>query len=79
MTEPIDAHLTAQLEAALVRELRGTYHQLNEAFFRGGLHAPTIELVPTRHTLGRWVPATRTIELSRPLVVQRPWAAVVEV
>jgi hypothetical protein len=74
-----DPHLTAGLEAALVRELRATWWQLNEAFFRAGLRPPTLELVPTRHNLGRWVPATRTIEMSRPLLLERPWAAVVEV
>ena len=71
--------LTAALESALVRELRATWWQLNEAFFRGGLHPPTIELVPTRHNLGRWIPATRTIEMSRPMLLEKAWAAVVEV
>jgi hypothetical protein len=52
---------------------------MNEVFFKSGLRPATIELVPTRHTLGRWTPATRTIEVSRPLVLERPWAAVVEV
>ncbi|HEY6463290.1 MAG TPA: DUF2786 domain-containing protein [Polyangiaceae bacterium] len=74
-----DLHLTAALEAALVRELRATWWQLNDAFFKGGLRAPTIELVPARQTLGRWVPETRTVEISRPLVLRQPWAAVVEV
>lgn len=71
--------LTAALEAALVRHLRATFWQLCESYFRGALKAPTIELVPGRHTLGRWVPDTRTIEISRPLVLERPWGAVVEV
>lgn len=79
MRVPRDPHLTAALEAALVRELRATYWQLNEAFFKAGLRGPTLELVPTRATLGRWVPGTRTIEISRPLVLEKPWAAVVEV
>ncbi|HEY1691086.1 MAG TPA: DUF2786 domain-containing protein [Polyangiaceae bacterium] len=74
-----DLHLTAALEAALVRELRATWWQLNDAFFKGGLRAPTIELVPARQTLGRWIPETRTVEISRPLVLRQPWAAVVEV
>jgi hypothetical protein len=74
-----DPRLTAALEAALVRELRATYRQLNDSYFRSGLRAPTMELVPTRHALGRWIPATRTIEISRPLVVEQPWGAVVEV
>jgi hypothetical protein len=74
-----DRALTAQLEAALVRELRACFGQLNETFFRGGLRPPTLELVAHRSTLGRWVPGTRTIEISRPLVLERPWGAVVEV
>jgi hypothetical protein len=74
-----DLHLTATLEAALVRELRATWWQLNDTFFRAGLRPPTLELVGTRHTLGRWIPATRTIEMSRPLLLEKPWAAVVEV
>jgi hypothetical protein len=74
-----DALLTAALEAALVRELRATWWQINDTFFRGELSAPTLELVPTRATLGRWVPSTRTIEISRPLVIGQPWGAVAEV
>jgi hypothetical protein len=76
---PLDATLTATLEASLVRELRATWRQLNEGHFRGGLTAPTLELVALRATLGRWVPDTRTIEISLPLVVENPWGVVVEV
>ena len=71
--------LTAALEAALVRELRAAFWQLNETFFRAGLRAPTLELVPHRSTLGRWLPSTRTLEISRPLVLEQPWSAVIEV
>jgi hypothetical protein len=71
--------LTAALEAALVRELRATWRQLNEAYFKAGLATPTFELTPMHTTLGRWVPDTRTIEISRPLVLERAWGAVVEV
>jgi hypothetical protein len=71
--------LTASLEAALVRELRATYAQLNDAYFGTRLKSPTLELVVGHSTLGRWVPVSRTIEISRALVVERPWAAVVEV
>jgi hypothetical protein len=74
-----DAELTAVLDAALVRELRTTYWQINDSFFKGALSAPTLELVAMRGTLGRWVPRTRTIEISRALVIERPWGAVVEV
>jgi hypothetical protein len=71
--------LTATLEATLVRELRAAWHQLNSAHFRSGLLAPTLELVPNRATLGRWLPDTRTLEISRPLVLEQPWGAVIEV
>jgi hypothetical protein len=71
--------LAAALEAALARELRATWHQVNDAYFRGALRAPTLELVPTRSTLGRWIHPTRTVEISLPLVLEKPWGVVVEV
>jgi hypothetical protein len=71
--------LTATLEAGLVRELKAAWRQLNEAHFRSALAVPTLELVAARATLGRWVPHTRTVEISRPLVLERPWGMVVEV
>ena len=74
-----DPRLTAALEAALVRELRATWWQLNESFFRDALRPPTMHLVLGRHNLGRWMPATRTIEMSRPLLLERAWGVVVEV
>jgi hypothetical protein len=76
---PTLSELTAALEAAVVRELHATWRQINATHFRGALAAPTLELVAARTTLGRWVPHTRTVEISRPLVVERPWGVVVEV
>jgi hypothetical protein len=73
------ARLTAGLEAALVRELRAAWWQVNESFFKGALSAPTIEVVSSQATLGRWVPRTRTIEISRVLVIENRWAVVIEV
>jgi hypothetical protein len=75
----VAGELTASLEAALVRELRAAWRHLNETHFRGGLRPPTLELVVTRSMLGRWIAGTRTLEISRPLVVEQPWAAVIEV
>jgi hypothetical protein len=74
-----EGELSAALQAALVRELRAAWRQLNDAYFRGGLAAPTLELVTNRATLGRWLPGTRTLEISRPLVLEHPWGAVIEV
>lgn len=69
--------LTSQLEAALVREVQRAY-EWQATRFRG-LIAPVIALVDTTTRLGRWVPAARTLELSRLLVVARPWPEVMGV
>jgi len=75
-----DVHaLTAALEAALVRELRAAWWQINEAYFKSGLKMPTLELVAGRSHLGRWLEGTRTIEVSRAMVLEQPWGAVIEV
>lgn len=71
--------LSAALEAALLYELREQYRLLALGHFKGALKLPQLELVPSRARLGRWVEATRTIELSRSLVLSKPWGVVVEV
>jgi hypothetical protein len=71
--------LTAQLEAALLREVVVEWRHVNRVYFRKRLEQPTFVLVEARSTLGRWVPQARTIELSRALVVEQPWSVVVEV
>jgi hypothetical protein len=71
--------LTVELEAALVRELRATFDDLNLTFFKGALRRPIIELSETTERLGRWCPETRSLELSRHLVMRRSWGIVIEV
>jgi hypothetical protein len=71
--------LSAALEAALLRELAEQYRLLATHYFKGALRMPQFELVVARARLGRWVAATRTIELSRPLALEQPWGVVVEV
>ncbi len=73
------ARLRADLEAALVRELGSTYHDLNHTFFRRKLGGATIELSDATSRLGRWVPDVRAIEIARRLVLGHPWGVVVEV
>ena len=63
---PTASVLTAALEAALVRELAAVWRQVNASHFKEALAPPTLELVLLRSRLGRWVPDTRTIEISRP-------------
>jgi uncharacterized protein DUF2786/SprT-like family protein len=75
----IDPGLTVALERALLRELLASWRQVNEAYFKGGLRAPTIALVSSRSRLAQWVPSARTIEFARSLLVEHHWTAVVEV
>jgi hypothetical protein len=71
--------LSAALEAALLHELREQYRLLAVAYFKGALKLPQIEIVPSQSRLGRWIEGTRTIEISRPLVLTKPWGVVIEV
>jgi hypothetical protein len=69
----------ARLETLLVRELALEYAHVNRTYFRGALVSPQIALVPSRAHLGRWFHETRTLEISRPFVLEQSWGAVVEV
>jgi hypothetical protein len=71
--------LTAELEAALLRELRSSYQELNASYFRRALRQPTFRLSDNLRRLGQWDPDRRSIEISRPLVVSEPWGVVLEV
>jgi hypothetical protein len=71
--------LSAELETALLRALRATWQELNDGHLRGRLSPPVIALTESTQHLGRWVLETRTIELSRTLVLEQPWGVVVEV
>ena len=71
--------LSAALEAALLRELRACFDWENHARFRNRLVPPVFALSDSAARLGQWLHATRTIELSRALVVERPWLEVLGV
>jgi hypothetical protein len=71
--------LSAALEAALLRELRACFDWENHARFRNRLVPPVFALSGAAARLGQWVRATRTLELSRALVVARPWPEVLAV
>ncbi|XXX78669.1 DUF2786 domain-containing protein [Sorangium sp. So ce134] len=73
------ARLSAELEAALVRELMAAYQSLNYTHFRRKLRPPSIELSDAASRLGRWISEARAIEISRPLVLTQPWGVVIEV
>jgi len=69
----------AELEAALLRELAELHDNESWSRFRSKLRRPMFALSSSTATLGRWIRATRTIELSRSLVLERPWPEVVAV
>jgi hypothetical protein len=71
--------LSAELERALLRELRSRYDYENQERFAGAMVAPVILLSDSTSHLGRWHAATRTLELSRRLVLDRPWLEVTSV
>ncbi len=76
---PTHEGLSAELEAALLRALLNAWHDVNAGYFRGKLAAPAFVLSEAATRLGVWREATRTIELSRALVLEQPWGTVVEV
>jgi hypothetical protein len=71
--------LSAELEAALVRELGNRYEWENRQRFGGRLDQPLIDLSDTQAHLGRWFSRERTLEISRRLILSRPWLEVVSV
>jgi hypothetical protein len=73
------SELSALLEASLVRELRRVYERTNHRHFAGKLRPPVLVLGDTTKRLGRWVSATRTLELSHALLLERPWLEVTSV
>ncbi|HVY44814.1 MAG TPA: DUF2786 domain-containing protein [Minicystis sp.] len=77
--EPPAARLSVELEAALLRELRTTFDELNATFFRRKLVPPAFALSDADGRLGLWIAEQRTVEIARRLVLERPWGVVVEV
>jgi hypothetical protein len=75
---PVTSPLTATLEAALLRQLGETWAELNQNHFRGKMRRPVFALSEGAR-LGAWIGARRTLELSRALVLEQPWAVVREV
>jgi predicted SprT family Zn-dependent metalloprotease len=71
--------LSAELEASLLRELLRNWRELNLQFFKGAMKSPVLRLTDTRALLGRWDHNARCIELSRKLVLEESWGAVLEV
>jgi hypothetical protein len=71
--------LGAALEAALMRQLAALYRTENWLRFGNRLRTPVLALSDTTLRLGAWIRATRTLALSRALVLDHPWVEVVSV
>ena len=71
--------ISAELESAIVRELRREWNTLNVSHFKSGLIAPVFALSDAESWMGRWSGGDRTIEIARRLVLGQPWGVVVEV
>jgi predicted SprT family Zn-dependent metalloprotease len=66
-------------ERALVRELLRSYRHLNDVHFKSALSVPQLTLSDASSLLGRYLPESHTIEISRALVNAHPWSTVLEV
>ncbi|RYZ06843.1 MAG: DUF2786 domain-containing protein [Myxococcales bacterium] len=62
-----------------MRAVHKTYEHVNGSLFGFKLRPPAFELVGGAERLGRWVPAARTLELSRDLLLQHGWGVLEEV
>lgn len=71
--------LSALLEAELVRRISREYAWCNELHFGNKLRPPLIALSDAASRLGAWHRGSRRLEVSRVLVLERPWTEVVEV
>lgn len=73
------APLDAALERALVLQLAQTWTELNQNHFRGRLRRPVFALSDTVRRLGAWEGETRTLSVSKRLVLDCSWTVVREV
>jgi hypothetical protein len=71
--------LSVELEALTLRAVKAEHRDLNGLLFGWKLSCPSFALSDSRSRLGQWLPAIKTIELSRRLLVEMSWGALVEV
>jgi hypothetical protein len=69
----------AELERALLEELKLWWAGLNHRLFDGRMNPPVLLLKDTGRQLGAWERGTRHLGLSRTLVQEASWGEVVEV
>jgi hypothetical protein len=73
------APLDAALERALLVQLGQTWAEINHNHFRARLRRPVFLLSDTTRRLGAWDSGTRTLSISRRLILDCAWTVVREV
>jgi hypothetical protein len=73
------AQLSAELERKLLARLGAEWEAINYTYFNRALRKPILQLSDSRTRLGQWHGKLRTLEMSRPLVLEQPWTEVLEV
>lgn len=76
---PAPHALNDELERLILEELRDRWKSANWSLFDERMSPPVFSLSDLTSVLARFVPETRAIEVSRRLVVEHPWAQVLEV
>ncbi len=71
--------LSAELEAALVRQLASSWDEINASHFRSRMRRPQLGLHEAEGRLGQWHGDRQTLTLARSLVLARSWGMVREV
>ncbi|PRP94297.1 SprT-like domain-containing protein [Enhygromyxa salina] len=73
------AQLSVELEVKLLERLAYEWRAINYTYFKDALRQPVLRLSDTRARLGQWHGELRSLEVSLPLVLERPWTHVIEV
>lgn len=71
--------LTIELERAALRAIKDAYENINGTFFRWELTPPSFLLLDPGERLGCWSPEARALGLSRTLLLEHGWGALLEV
>lgn len=76
---PAPHALNDELERLILEELRARWKYDSWALFEGRMRPPVLALSDATSILARYVPDTRTIEVTRRLILEHPWSDVLEV
>ena len=71
--------MSIQLEAKLLERLLYEWSSINYIYFKRALRLPVLRLSDSTTRLGQWHGELRSLEISRSLVLERPWPEVIEV